>query len=236
MSIVTLARLGAPAAVLGLVLVPSGRASAHVTITPSTTVAGAYTVGTVALSHGCDGSATRRVAIAIPQQILSVKPTRTPFWDVRVVRTRLAAPQRDAHGNEVTERVSEIVYTTRTPLPDGVRDTFDLSFQVPDAAGETLYFPAVQTCRRGETAWTQVPAEGQDPEELETPAPSFVVTDPGPGVIQEPTARAAAAEPVRRSAAPSSEGADLTGVAGMAAGLLGLLVGGYALVQVRRRA
>ncbi len=75
----------------------------------------------------------------------------------------------------MTERVASVRFTATEPLEDGVRDSVELSFQVPDAEGETLAFPTIQTCEEGETAWTQVPEEGQDAEELDTPAPSFVV-------------------------------------------------------------
>ena len=68
-------------------------------------------------------------------------------------------------------------YTAKTPLPDGVRDAFELSLQLPQKAGETLAFPAVQICEKGETAWTEVPADGQDAEELEHPAPAFEITE-----------------------------------------------------------
>ena len=75
----------------------------------------------------------------------------------------------------MTERTSSITYTSNDPLPDGQRDTFELSFQVPDAEGETVSFPTIQTCQKGETRWVEVPAEGQDADELESPAPSFVI-------------------------------------------------------------
>ena len=57
-------------------------ASAHVTVDPSTTAAGSYTVLTIAVPHGCEESSTTKVAIKIPEPILSVTPTRDPFWDV----------------------------------------------------------------------------------------------------------------------------------------------------------
>ena len=53
-------------------------ASAHVTITPSDTAAGAYTVLTVSVGHGCEGSPTTALDIQIPEQILSVTPTLLP--------------------------------------------------------------------------------------------------------------------------------------------------------------
>jgi uncharacterized protein YcnI len=48
---------------------------------------------------------------------------------------------------------------------------------LPEAAGETVYFPLVQTCEVGESAWIEIPAEGQDSEELALPAPSITLTE-----------------------------------------------------------
>jgi uncharacterized protein YcnI len=151
-------------------------ASAHVTVTPSETAAGSYTVLTFAVPHGCDGAATTMVSIQIPQEILSVTPSVNPGWTPKKVMADLATPVKDAHGNEVTERVAEVVYTAKTPLPDDLRDTFELSLQLPKTPGRTLVFPSVQACEKGETAWVQVPAAGQKADDLEHPAPSFVVT------------------------------------------------------------
>ena len=107
---------------LGLGVLAASPASAHVTISPGEARAGAFTVATVSVPHGCEGSATTQVAVKIPDEILSVTPTRQPFWDVEKVMVKLDPPATDAHGNEVTERVDQIVYTAKTPLPDGQRD------------------------------------------------------------------------------------------------------------------
>jgi len=48
---------------------------------------------------------------------------------------------------------------------------------VPAAAG-TIYFPIVQTCAVGETAWIEIPAEGG--AEPDHPAPAVLVTDGPP--------------------------------------------------------
>jgi periplasmic copper chaperone A len=132
----TLTRLGAPLAAAAVVTVVAAvPASAHVTISPSDATAGAFTVLTVSVPHGCDGSPTTKVEIQMPESVLSVTPTRNPFYDVESTIEQLDEPVTDAHGNEVTERTSTVVYTANTPLPEGQRDTFELSFQVPDAAG-----------------------------------------------------------------------------------------------------
>ena len=105
---------------------------------------------------------------------------------------KLPEPVKDAHGNEVTERVGSVVYTAKAPLPDGQRDAFELSLQLPDKAGEELAFPAIQTCAKGETAWTEVPTGDQDEEELEHPAPAFEITD----AVEEGSEESAKASPV----------------------------------------
>ncbi|KAA1428670.1 YcnI family copper-binding membrane protein [Nocardioides antri] len=211
----------AAAATFGLTLVAP--AAAHVSITPSTTTAGAYSVLTVSVSHGCDGSATTEVEIQLPEEVLSVTPTRNPFWDVRTTTVPLDEPTTDAHGNTVTERMGSVVYTAKDPLPDGQRDAFDLSLQLPDQVG-TLTFPTVQTCVRGATGWVESPAEGQSADELDHPAPTVTVTEGDAG-----------AAPADTVAGPASEGVDTMAALGVGAGVLGLLVGGAALTRARRR-
>ncbi|GAB3164276.1 hypothetical protein GCM10027059_20090 [Myceligenerans halotolerans] len=172
----SLRALGATALTAGLVVAGATTASAHVGVTPSTTVAGSYSLLTLSVPHGCDGSSTEKVSIRMPEQILSVTPSVNPNWDVEKVMEDLAEPIDDGHGGEYTERVAEVVYTAKTPLPDDLRDAFELSLKLPEAEGETLVFPAVQECEEGEIAWVQVPEEGEDAHVLDFPAPSFVLT------------------------------------------------------------
>lgn len=238
----TAARLGAPlgaAALLTLGL--AGPAAAHVTITPSDTAAGAYTVLTVSNGHGCEGSPTTEITIKMPEQINAVTPTRNPHYDVTKTMQQLAEPVTDAHGNEITERVGTVVYTAKTPLPDGYRDTFELSLQLPDTPGETLVFPIIQTCQDGESPWVEVPTEGQDPEELERPAPTVTITEAvGDGHGSEAGEQAAAetggetAEATPAGESDDSDDSNTVAYAGLGAGVLGILVGGAALARGRR--
>ncbi len=226
--------LAVPALAGVLVSASAAVASAHVTISPSTGQAGAYAVLTVSVPHGCDGSATTKVAIKIPESITSVTPTRNPFWKVTVTKEKLAQPVTDAHGNTITERDGIVTYTAITPLPDKQRDAFELSLKLPDAAGETLAFPTVQTCEKGQTGWTEV-AAGQDADSLEHPAPTLVLTE-GSGDGHGHGSATAGAAPSAAPAQPAAAGSgpDL-GVYGLVAGVLGLAAGGTALVQVRRK-
>jgi hypothetical protein len=157
-----------------------------------------------------------------------VTPTRNPYWDVSTSVVKLAKPTKDAHGNAVTERTGTVTYTATTPLPDGQRDAFELSFQIPDKAGETLSFPTVQTCEKGATAWIEVPAKGADAEELEHPAPAFVITPDDDGEHGE-------AADERGEDAPPAATSDQRGTLGLVAGIAGLALGATALVQVRRK-
>ncbi len=247
MSIRTLARLGAfPAATAAIALSLAAPAGAHVTATPSTAAAGAYTVVTFSVGHGCEGSPTTKIEIQVPESVLSVTPSRNPFYDVEKTIEKLDEPVADAHGNEVTERTASIVYTASTPLPDGERDAFELSFQLPDAEGETLSFPTIQTCQKGETSWTEVPADGQDAEELESPAPAFeIVAAEAGGHGDEAAAEPAADEAdeadeadgtdasAEESADDAGDSSSALGWAGLVAGLLGLAAGGLALARTR---
>jgi periplasmic copper chaperone A len=231
----TLTRLGAPlAAAAAATLVAAAPASAHVTVSPSDATAGAFTVLTVSVPHGCDGSPTTRIEVQIPEQILSVTPTRNAFYEVEARVTELDEPVTDEEGNEVTETVGSVVYTAEEPLPEGMRDTFELSFQVPDAAGETLTFPTVQTCAEGETAWIEVPEEGQDADELEHPAPAFEVL---PAEESGSDATATTDDSVQEASAETADdGSDVLSWVALGVGALGLVVGGTALARSRKSA
>jgi uncharacterized protein YcnI len=224
-----------------LVLVGSVSAGAHVTISSDTDEAGAYALLTVSVPHGCDGSATTSVAIQIPEEITSVTPTRNALYEVEAVSEELESPSADSHGAEVTERISEIVYTTDSPLPDGVRDAFELSVRLPEeAAGTTLYFPVVQTCEEGEAPWVEIPADGQDADSLDNPAPSIgvVAAEAQVGSGEDAATDTSDAEPSDASGdtSTSSDGSQAPLViTSLVVGALGLVVGLVALVRGRRR-
>ena len=221
MRIARLSALGlAGGAVLALAAVPLA-ASAHVTVTPSGTAAGSYTVLTFAFSHGCEGSPTTALTFDIPESIASVSPTLNPNYTIEKV----------ADG----DRTSQVVYTAITPVQDGYRDTIELSLQLPeDAAGETLAFPVLQTCEVGETNWNQVAEEGE--EEPESPAPVIVVTEAtgdghGHGAATEEAAsddhgdgHAEGAEETAATSDDSDTVARVLGIGGLVVGVVGIVL------------
>ncbi|KZM34646.1 YcnI family copper-binding membrane protein [Oerskovia enterophila] len=225
------------AATTTLLALGASGASAHVSVDPDTTTAGSYALLTFGVPHGCGESATTKVSIQIPEPITSVTPTVNPGWDVEKVMVTLATPIDDGHGGQLTERVGEIVYTARSPLPDGYRDALVLSTKLPDTVGETLVFPTVQTCQEGESAWVQVAAEGEDPHDLDLPAPVLTVTaakdEAAHGETETVSDESATVEAAAAPAEPSSTPLVLSWVA-VVLGAAGLALGGAAFVRGRR--
>lgn len=228
---------GALAGAVALILGGAAAANAHVSIAEGTVEAGAYEILTISVPHGCDGAATTEVAIQIPEGINAVTPTRNPLYAVENVMEDLDTPITDSHGNEVTERVAQVVYTAATPLPDGQRDVFELSLQIPeDAADSTLYFPAVQTCEQGETAWVQIPEDGQDAHELDAPAPSVDVIAASDDSSHGGGADASADAHSDQIVAPAVSDQTPLVVTSLAVGSIGLIVAVIALLRGRKKA
>lgn len=186
-------------------------ASAHVTVTPSDTAAGSYSVLTFSLGHGCDGSPTTKLTFDIPEQIESVSPTLNPNWTIEKV----------ADG----DRTSQVVYTAITPLEDGYRDTMALQVHLPeDAAGTTLAFPVLQSCETGDTNWNEPMVDGE--AEPEHPAPSIAVTEAVEGGGHGHAA--AEGDEHEADAAADADSSDtvarVLGIGGLAVGVVGIVL------------
>lgn len=228
-------RGGAVAGAVALMTSGAIAAHAHVGIAEDTVEAGAYEVLTIAVPHGCEGSPTTEIAVQIPDGINAVTPTRNPLYSIEQVMEELDPPITDSHGNEVTERVEQMVYSATSPLPEGQRDTFELSLHIPEeAADSTLYFPTVQTCEQGETAWVQIPDDGQDADELDAPAPGVEVVAAEESSADEGGGSESVAD------AESNESAGAAGrplvITSLAVGGLGLIIAVIALVMGRKQA
>lgn len=227
------------AAALTLIMSTASPAAAHVTASPSSTAAGDYSVVTFSAGHGCEDSPTTEVAIKIPQELHTATPTRLAGWDVEKVMQRLETPVTGPHGNQITERVEQVVYTAQEPLPNGYRVAFEVSVRLPEnAAGTTLHFPTIQRCVEGQHDWIEIPAQGQDPDSLESPAPAITVTQASADTAHGADAPAPA-QPIDQepTAATTSTGmSPAFGIAALSLGLLGTVLGGAALLRGRSRA
>ncbi|GLI27830.1 hypothetical protein ARHIZOSPH14_20720 [Agromyces rhizosphaerae] len=193
-------------------------ANAHVSVTPSGTAAGSYSVMTFAVGHDCEGSPTTSLTIDIPEDVQTVKPTLSPTWDIELVTEG--------------DRVSQVVYTALEPLPNEFRDTVSMQVLIPeDAAGTDLVFPVVQGCVEGETAWTEVAEHGE--EEPDTPAPYITVTEAAGdahshGTTEEETEEEHADD--EHAEATEASDASETDVLARVLGIGGLVVGAVGIV------
>ncbi|WP_125610186.1 YcnI family protein [Specibacter cremeus] len=223
--------LGATAALMGVGL---GAASAHVEANPDSTAANSYSLLTFSVPHGCDGSPTTKLTITLPPELNDATPTVNPNWTIAKTTEKLGAPKKLAGGSYITERTSAITYTAKTPLDPHQRDTFVLSLQLPDAAGKTLYFPTLQSCVKGQTDWKDIPAAGQNEEDMKAPAPSVAVTAAVAGGHDGHGAAPVDAAAVSDSA--HDGGSQAPGWIGLGAGLAGLVLGAAALLRTRKSA
>jgi uncharacterized protein YcnI len=162
-------------AVVGvLVLMVASPAFGHVTVSPTESTADGFATLVFQVPHGCEGSPTTSLSIQIPAGVVSVKPQVKPGWELTIEEGTLPEPV-DYFGETLTEGVLSVTWSGGS-LEDQFMDQFGMSVKLPPSAGETLYFPAVQTCAEGEHAWIQIPEEGQSSEELEEPAPAVLLS------------------------------------------------------------
>ena len=160
-----------------LTLFASASASAHITLevqeaAPNTTYRAVLRVG-----HGCEGSPTTAVRVQIPEGMIAAKPMPKPGWELGT-KTEKYQQAYDYFGEELVEGVTEIGWTGGN-LPDDWYDEFVFRGRLTDfEPGTVLYFPVVQECADGVHRWIELPAAGQDPDELAEPAPSVLIVAP----------------------------------------------------------
>ena len=147
-------------------------ARAHVTLDPGEAAVGSTYRATLRLPHGCEGEPTLKVRVRIPEGVIAVKPMPKPGWTLETVTAPYAMPY-DNFGTQMTEGVVEVIWTGK--LLDEHYDEFVFRGKVTDslAAESALFFPTVQECTTKVERWIEIPADGQDPDILEFPAPGI---------------------------------------------------------------
>lgn len=146
-------------------------AQAHITFEIGEAPVGSAYKAVLRVPHGCEGEATLKVRVQVPEGVIAVKPMPKPGWTVETVTGKYAKPY-EYFGSQLAEGVTEIVWTGE--LPDAYYDEFVFRGMLTKglAVGSDLYFPVVQECADKTDRWIEIPAAGQDPETLEHPAPA----------------------------------------------------------------
>jgi uncharacterized protein YcnI len=160
-------------AALGLIA-SVGAASSHPTLTQRTAQADSYFRASISVPHGCDGAATTKISIWLPESVVQARPMVKPGWTIEIVRVKLEKEFEGPHGHKITHRVAKVIYSGGT-LPDDHFDDFTLSLRLPKQAG-VLYFPVEQECGDKRRAWNEIPSPGEKLSDLESPAAALTIT------------------------------------------------------------
>jgi len=196
-------------------------ASAHVHVDPADAAAGGSTVLTFSSSHGCDGSPTTGFTIDIPEGVAGVAPHAQAGWTIERIGADTGVP-------------TQVIFTADAPIESGLLTT--VSMQVTfaeDLAGQQVAFPVLQECVAGATDWDEIAEPGQDPHDLDAPAPVVTVGDAADDAHgdqhEDALTDEAAADADADSALPI-----VLGAGGLALGAAGLAAGLVALRRTRR--
>ncbi len=147
--------------IAGFVLI-AAPALAHVEVSPTELPESSEQELLFSYQHGCDGLATDGLDVLLPEG---------------VEVTSIGGPEGWQSTIEETDDGQVIVWSGPA-VPDGVEAEYPVELDLPAGAGTTLYFPTIQRCGPdNQIRWTEIPAEGQDPEELAEPAPAVLLVD-----------------------------------------------------------
>lgn len=152
----------------------STAAVAHVTLEVREAKAGAPYKAVLKVPHGCDGAATLKVRVQIPEGVIAVKPMPKAGWQLETVKGPYEKTYAYYHGAKLSEGLKEISWTGK--LADEHYDEFVFSgFVAAELPAGKLHFPVTQECEKGEARWAEIPAAGQDAHALKFPAPALTV-------------------------------------------------------------
>ncbi|MEV5692573.1 YcnI family protein [Micromonospora globbae] len=210
-------------------------ASAHVTVNPKDATQGGYSRIAFRVPNESDTASTTKLEVVLPENapVGSVSTMPVPGWTVAVEK-RKVDPPIEVHGSQITEAVSKLTWTASgdAGIKPGQFQEFPVSLG-PLPQVDRMVFKTLQTYSDGNVSrWIEEPTPGG--EEPENPAPVLTLTAASPS---------ASAAPVAADAAPAdddddeAEGNGLAtglGIAGLVAGLGGLVLGGLAYSRTRR--
>ncbi|NES30916.1 DUF1775 domain-containing protein [Micromonospora terminaliae] len=218
------------AAVLGL----AGPASAHVTVNPKEATQGSYGRFAFRVPNESDTASTAKVEVNLPENapVGSVSTMPVPGWTVAVEK-RKVDPPIEVHGSQLTEAVSKLTWTAAPNggVKPGEFQEFPVSMG-PLPQVDRMVFKVLQTYSDGNVSrWIEEPTPGA--EEPENPAPVLTLAAAEASASPAASAPAAAADDDDDDDADTGA-ATAFGVAGLVAGLAGLILGGLAFRRTRR--
>jgi hypothetical protein len=128
----------------------------------------------IGIDRGCDGAATDRVSVALPDGLIAAQPMPKAGWSV-ATETASYDKAYDHSGTPMTEGVRRIVWSEGA-LPTAFYDEFTVRVRVTDLPeGTELPIRVTQGCGDAQVGWTEVAASGRDQNSLAHPAPLLTV-------------------------------------------------------------
>jgi periplasmic copper chaperone A len=168
------------AALAGGLMLAAQTIAAHVTLETTRAAPESTYKAVLRVGHGCDGSPTTSIRVRIPEGMIAVKPMPKPGWTIEIKKGKYERPY-DYFGETLSEGVTEIGWSGGE-LPDKYYDEFVFRGRLTNfEPGRVLSFPIVQECTEGAHRWIEIPAAGQDPDELDEPAPQLTIIEKGAG-------------------------------------------------------
>jgi uncharacterized protein YcnI len=158
----------------------SGPVSAHVTLEAREAPVPSTFKAVLRVPHGCEGRATLKLRVRVPEGMIAVKPMPKAGWTLDTVKGAYAKAY-DNYGAPVSEGVKEIAWSGR--LLDEHYDEFVFRGQLTGdlPVGDVLYFPVVQECEGGTAdRWIEIPAAGKSADDYKFPAPGVKLTPAKP--------------------------------------------------------
>jgi len=208
------------AALVGLLALalPAG-AGAHVRLLPEEVEAGTYTVLQVNVPNESSDSTVTKVVVEFPPGFGYALYRPVAGWSGEV---KMAKAAKSLIGGQVTPaHVARVTWTAQergAAIEPQQFEEFPVAVQIPEAAGETLTFKALQTYENDNVVrWVGAPGS-------RSPAPQVTLTAAG-------GAQGGAAGDDATAAEGAGDGTDGLVIAALIAGILGLLAGIAALVR-----
>ncbi|UWF66633.1 MULTISPECIES: DUF1775 domain-containing protein [unclassified Brucella] len=153
----------------------AGIASAHCSLDQKEAKAGTFYKAALRIPHGCEGKATTKVTVDLPEGFIMAQPQAKAGWKIETTKGDYAHGYK-LHGKEVTSGVKQISWSDGN-LPSDFYDEFVVVGQLaPFDKDTTLSFPVTQFCGdAASVAWTEIAKDGQNPHDLKHPAPQLRV-------------------------------------------------------------
>lgn len=220
-------------------LVPAA-ASAHVHVSPDTTVAGSYATLTFRVPTESATASTTKIEVTLPTDdpFASVSARPLAGWTVSITDAKLPKPVRDDDGATLTKAPHTVTWTADgdAAIKPGEFQEFDLSVGPLPGSG-TVTLPATQTYSDGSVVkWDESMAAGA--AEPEHPAPSFDVT-PASGATASPAASVGSTTPTVTTNQARVRTSDTTArslaIVGIVIGVIGAALGAVGIANGRKR-